>query len=139
MFARLCRWLRRRAATTLGERGEAVAARYLRRKGYRIVARRERDALGELDLVAVDRRVIVFVEVKTRRSHRRGHPADAVDAHKQSRLTRAALAFLKRHQLLEHAARFDVISVTWPPHSRRPVVEHFCNAFEPAGRGQFFS
>lgn len=128
-------WTRRR---TLGERGEAMAARYLRRRGYRIVARGERGGLGEIDLVAVDRRTVVFVEVKTRRSHDAGHPADAVDANKQRRLTRLALAYLKKHDLLECRARFDVVAVTWPDDRSPPQIEHIQNAFEPVGQGQMF-
>jgi len=124
---------------SLGERGEKAAARYLRRKGYRTVAWRERDHLGEIDLVAVDGRTIVFVEVKTRRGTDAGHPADAVTEEKQRRLSRLALAFLKRHGLLEYPARFDVVAVTWPEDARRPTIEHFPAAFEPAERGQFFS
>jgi putative endonuclease len=132
-------WQRRFPPRPLGERGEAAAARYLRRKGYKIVARSDRHRLGELDLVAVDRRTVVFVEVKTRRSHDTGHPAEAITPEKQRRLTRLALAFLKRHSLLETPARFDVVAITWPEDSRRPTIEHYQNAFEPVGEGQMFS
>ena len=123
----------------LGEQGEAVTARYLKRRGYKIVARGQRDSIGELDLVAVDGRTVVFVEVKTRRSHDAGHPADAVDEDKQRRLTRLALSYLKRHHLLEFPARFDVVAVTWPDERRKPTLEHFQHAFEPVGQGQMFS
>ena len=128
-----------RPARTLGQRGEAAAAKYLQRRGYTIVARSDRGRLGELDLVAVDGRTVVFVEVKTRRSHEAGHPADAVDQDKQRRLTRLALTFLKRHALLECPARLDVVAVTWPADDRAPAIEHFLNAFEPVGRWQMFS
>ena len=65
-------WLRRLfPKKTLGQRGEAAAARYLRRRGYKILARSDRFGPGELDLVALDRKTIVFVEVKTRQSHGR--------------------------------------------------------------------
>ena len=123
----------------LGRRGEATAARMLRRQGYVIVARSERGGIGELDLVAVDRRTVVFVEVKTRRSHDAGHPAEAVDQLKQRRLTRLALAYLKRHDLLEYSARFDVVAITWPQGQRKPTIQHYKNAFEPVGQGQMFS
>ncbi|MHB0957521.1 MAG: YraN family protein [Pirellulaceae bacterium] len=139
MWTRLWRWLRRPAADSLGTRGEAAAARYLRHKGYRIVAQQLREGHGELDLVAIDRQVVVFVEVKTRRSNHAGHPAEAIDRDKQRRLTRAALAFLRAHRLLEQPARFDVVAVHWPPDARRPVIEHLINAFEPPGHGQFFA
>ncbi|MEX2171212.1 MAG: YraN family protein [Pirellulales bacterium] len=125
----------------LGLRGERHAARYLRRKGYKIVARGTRSRRGELDLVAVDGRTVVFVEVKTRRHAWDESPAVAVGDEKQRRIARAALIFLKRHGLLEHAARFDVVAIIWPKDVRRPTsVEHFVNAFEmPNGLGQFYS
>ena len=123
---------------TLGQRGEAAAARYLRRLGYKIVARSDRAILGELDLVAVDGRTVVFVKVKTRVSHDAGHPAEAVDEAKQRRMTRLALAYLRRHELLDYPSRFDVVAVTWPPGARHPVIEHYPNAFEAIGpRGMF--
>jgi putative endonuclease len=124
---------------TLGQRGEALAARYLRRKRYIIIACGARDKAGELDIVAVHQRVVVFVEVKTRTSHDAGHPAEAVDADKQRRLTNLALRYLKRHDLLEQRWRFDVVAVTWPKNNRRPKIEHYIAAFEPVGSGQMFS
>jgi len=127
------------AGAPLGARGEEAAARHLRRLGYRIVARANRLKAGELDLVAVDGETVVFVEVKTRESAGMGQPWEAVDAAKQRRLTRAAVTFLKCHGLLESPARFDVVAVTWPNGQRRPTIEHFQNAFEAAGRGEFYS
>ena len=122
----------------LGKRGERAAARYLKRRGYKILAQGDRLLPGELDLVALDRDTVVFVEVKTRRSAEAGHPAEAVTAAKQRRLTRLAVTFLKRHGLLEHRARFDVIAVTWPE-GQRPTIEHFPNAFDAVGRDEFYS
>jgi putative endonuclease len=95
--------------------------------------------LGELDIVAVDGRTVVFVEVKTRRSADAGHPAEAIDDLKERRMTQAALAYLKTHRLLEHSSRFDVVAVTWPAGSKRPTIEHIIDAFPAVGRGQFFS
>jgi putative endonuclease len=123
----------------LGRRGENVAARHLRRLGYVIVARGHRDSIGEIDLVAVDGRTVVFIEVKTRTSHDAGHPADAVDEIKQQRLTRLALSYMRRHDLLECRARFDVVAVTWISLGGRPTVEHFKNAFEAVGFDGMFS
>jgi putative endonuclease len=132
-------WSSARRPKTLGQRGERAAARFLRRLGYAIVARGERDRLGELDLVAVDGRTIVFVEVKTRSSHEGGHPVDAVDGEKQRRLTRLALAYLKRHDLLEYPVRFDVLAVTWPEGAARPLIEHYRHAFDASGTGSMFA
>jgi putative endonuclease len=136
----LRRWFARwRQPRSLGQRGEAAAARFLKRLGYVIVARSQRETLGEIDLVAIDGRTVVFVEVKTRASLDAGHPVDAVGAEKQRRLTRLALSYLKRHDLLQHSARFDIVAVVWPAWQRDPRIEHFKNAFEPAGAGQMFS
>jgi len=132
-------WQHRWTPKSLGRRGEQSAEKYLKRLGYRIVRRGQRSSAGEIDLIAVDDRTVVFVEVKTRASHDKGHPAEAVDRRKQERLTRLALGFLKRHGLLEHSSRFDVVAVTWPDDVRQPTIEHFKNAFEPIGRGQMFS
>jgi len=128
------RWL----ARLLGNRGERAAARHLRRKGYRILARQYRSRWGEIDLVAIDGETVVFVEVKTRRSHAAGTPAEAVTPAKQAQLTRLALAFLKQYRLLERRARFDVVAITWPEGARQPEIQHYPNAFESTGEGQMF-
>lgn len=140
LSALFSRWLLRVfPKKTLGRRGEDAAARFLQRRGYKILARGRRLASGELDLVALDGRTIVFVEVKTRTSADAGHPADAVDAVKQRKLTRLAVTFMKRHGLLEFPARFDVVAITWPDGRGRPTIEHFKNAFEAVGEGEFYS
>lgn len=124
---------------SLGERGELVAERFLKKLRYKILARGSRNKLGELDLVALDGKTIVFVEVKTRRSSDKGHPADAVDERKQRKLTHLALAYLKRHRLLDHSSRFDVIAITWPDEGKEPKIEHYKNAFEATGRDSMYS
>jgi putative endonuclease len=141
-FRRYRLWRRQRAR--LGRRGELAAAKYLRKLGFRILLIGHRQKFSEIDLVAIDerdpRRPIVFVEVKTRRSSTHGEPETAVDADKERRLTRAALVFLKSHNLLEHPARFDVVSIVWPVEAKAPTaITHFQSAFEPTGQGQFFS
>jgi putative endonuclease len=127
------------APRSLGQRGEDAAAKFLRKLGYIIVARGHRDRIGEIDLVAVDGRTVVFIEVKTRTSQDAGHPAEAVDENKQRKLTKLALAYLKRHDLLECSARFDVVAITWPDVKSKPTIEHFKNAFEPIGVHGMFS
>lgn len=133
-------WFRRLfPEKTIGHRGEAAAARFLRRNGYKILAQGHRSRTGELDLVALDRKTIVFVEVKTRVSDEAGLPSEAVDRDKQRRLTQQAVAFLKRHGLFERKARFDVIAITWPKDARRPAIEHIKDAFDAVGRWEMFS
>lgn len=119
----------------LGDRGERAAVSHLKRRGMRILRRNYRTKHGEVDAIARDGDVVVFVEVKARR---RGDPAEAVTPEKQRRLTLAALHFLKRHGLLEHRCRFDVVAVLWPDDDGPPIVEHYPDAFEAHGRGQMF-
>lgn len=140
-FMSLRSWLAERLrAKPLGARGEDAAVRHLKRKGYRILARHVDSPLGELDIIAVDGRTIVFVEVKTRASTDAGTPAEAIDDRKERRMTQAALAYLKSNGLLNYSARFDVVAIIWPTNVRQPTnIEHFQNAFEASGRGQFYS
>lgn len=115
----------------LGARGESVAARYLRRRGYAIVRRNYRGAHGEIDLVALDRDVLVFIEVKTRAQERFGEPLEAVDALKQRRIAGAAEDFVREHSLYDRAIRFDIVGVRrrgW-----RWEVELVRDAFEVGG------
>lgn len=126
--------LPRRRPAPLGERGERYAARLLRRKGHRVLFRGEQNRFGELDLVTIDERTperrLVFVEVKTRRNERAGSPAEAVNAEKQRRLTRAATSFLKTHDLEDHPIRYDIVGIVWPIEARRPLkVQHIEAAF----------
>jgi putative endonuclease len=131
-------WLRQRieAATrrTFGDRGERAAAKFLRRRGMKILERQHRSRLGEIDLVALDRGQVVFVEVKTRTSDVAGRPDEAVTRAKQKKLTRLALSYLKRRGWLgQRTARFDVIAITWPKNEKKPHIVHYPNAFEPVG------
>ncbi len=119
----------------LGDRGERAAARFLRRRGLRVLARGYRTRHGEIDLIAHDGDVLVFVEVKSRR---RGVPAEAVTAEKQRRITLAALHFLRKHGLLEVRCRFDIVAIVWPDERGEPQIEHIPNAFEAVGRWQMF-
>src|SRR5271167_661654 len=96
---RAVEWLHAlRAQLPLGRRGERAAEKYLRRSGYRIVARNFRAARAEIDLVAMDGDVLVFVEVKTRRSRGAGAPEEAVDERKQKQIRRAAEMFATRYR-----------------------------------------
>ena len=94
-------WFARRfPKKSLGDRGEDAAAKLLKRRGFHILARSLDSPLGELDIVAVDGRTVVFVEVKTRRSDDAGRASEAIDQRKEQRMTQAALAYLKSNRLL---------------------------------------
>jgi putative endonuclease len=99
----------------LGAEGEARAAAHLRRRGYRIIARNVRAGGVEIDLIARRGRLLVFVEVKTRRSRAQGPPELAVDARKQARLVRGAAAWLHEHPRRVGEVRFDVIACERDP------------------------
>jgi putative endonuclease len=115
---------------TLGRRGEDEAAKYLRSIGYRIVATRERVLRGDIDLVALDGRTVVFVEVRSRSSTAHGHPAETIGYHKQRRVAQLATAYIRRHRLEDCSVRIDVVTVTFDGPDGQPQVEHFQNAFE---------
>ncbi len=97
------------ARRALGAAGEALAADHLERRGYRILERNARADGVEIDLVALRRGTLVFVEVKTRRRRTQGTPMLAVDARKRARLIRGAAAWLRTHRVRARAIRFDVI------------------------------
>lgn len=113
-----------------GKSGERVAATHLKRKGYRILERNYRNPLGEIDIIAREKGVLVFVEVKTRSSARFGSPKRAVTPAKQRQLSKVALAYLKTTRQSHSPARFDVVSVC--TEEAAPAVELIRNAFELA-------
>lgn len=117
-----------RGDSDLGSAGEALAERYLRGLGFRILHRRYQDSGGEIDLICSDRGQIVFVEVKTRRDDHYGEPWQAVNRDKQQRISRVAARWLKRNRQTR-SPRFDVISIVWSA-DRDPKIQHFRNAFD---------
>lgn len=116
----------------LGTAGESAAARHLERLGYLIVEKNVRCRLGEIDIVAIDADVIVFVEVKSNRGNRYGAPEEMVTPLKQRRLTRLAAWYLQRRCWLGRPARFDVVAVDWDA-AGAACVRHFRDAFPASG------
>ena len=108
---------------------EDAAAGFLRRRGYKIAQRNFTTRLGEIDIVAVDEGMVVFVEVKSRASDDYGPPEVAVDRRKQAALRRIAQLFLERHGLLDTACRFDVVALTRTPEGDDWHIELFRDAF----------
>ena len=123
-------WWRRRGS--LASRGERAAARHLRRSGYRILARNLRTRIGEIDIVAEERRsgCLVVVEVKAGVSDA-VRPEQHVNFRKQQKLTLLATQLVKSYGLGDRLIRFDVVGVVWPDGSRKPTrVTHHVGAFE---------
>ena len=113
----------------LGADGEARAAAYLTACGYRILDRNARADRVEIDLVAARGALVVFVEVKTRRTRAAGLPEEAVDFRKRERLVRGALAWLAERGWRGHRVRFDVIACEWHP-TGAWTLRHLEGAFD---------
>jgi len=111
----------------LGREGEDLAARFLEKRGYRILDRNYSTRSGEIDLVALHEGAVVFVEVKTRTSNAFGAPELAVDPRKQRRMVKAALGYIKYKKLHQVPCRFDVVAIS---STAETTVEHIRNAFE---------
>jgi len=117
-----------RAPTTeKGQRAEQLAAEFLERAGYRILERNYRCRLGEIDLVAEDKGVLCFVEVRSLASADHGHPFETIDAGKRGRLIRAVRHYLSRRGGGEREMRFDAVAVLYSP---SPTLELIRGAFE---------
>ncbi len=110
--------------------GEKMAARFLKRKGMKVLGKRVHvTARDELDLVARDGDVLVFVEVKTRKSEEYGRPMSAVDRRKRQVLSRGAVRYLQKLKNRDVNFRFDVIEVIGTPDCGDPHVRHIESAF----------
>ena len=115
-----------------GKESEEIAAKYLKKKGYRILEHNYHTQLGEIDIIARDKKTIVFVEVKARRSYRFGDPKEAVTPKKQRTISMVALSYLKKAGLEQASARFDVVTVSAHSPTEQPEIEIVKNAFELA-------
>jgi putative endonuclease len=113
-----------------GEKGESIAVRYLKKKGYKILEKNYRTKLGEIDIIAKDKDTIVFVEVKSRRSWQFGNPKGAVTLAKQRKISKVALYYLKTNDRSNAKARFDVVTITATRDKSK--IEIIKNAFELA-------
>ena len=119
------------ATDLLGPWGESLAAEYLRKKRYEIVASGYRCRFGEIDLIVRNKRFLVFVEVKLRKSARFAAAGEYVDFRKQSRLRSTAAMYLAENPTLLQP-RFDVIEIYAPEGTAtvRPEIHHTEDAFE---------
>lgn len=117
-----------RRKASYGQRGEDIAARYLRRQGYKILERNARFGKYEIDIIAREGDTIAFVEVKTRRSNDLTAPEDSIGYTKQRHIQNAAECYCARHPDPEMYYRFDVVSVILPDEGK-PTVTLLRNAF----------
>jgi putative endonuclease len=114
-----------------GAWGETVAAEYLRKKKYKLLAAGYRCRFGEIDLIACDRKYLIFVEVKTRKDGDFALAREFVDAGKQARLRSTAEMFLSQNPTVLQP-RFDVIEIYAPQgiQTKDPQINHLEGAFE---------
>ncbi len=111
-----------------GACGESLAVKVLKRDGYKILEQNYRSKLGEIDVIARDKGVLAFVEVKTRQTDQFGSPKLAVTPQKQRKMSMVALEYLKRTGQMDQKARFDVVAIRLL--SDHQDVEIVKNAFE---------
>jgi len=120
-----------RGNLSLGNAAEESAADFLKQRGFSIIKRNYRNKLGEIDIIAQDKGVICFVEVKARRSLNYGLPQEAVSEIKRRKISRVAISYLKENKLLNTRSRFDVVSVLYTGNS--PKISLIQDAFELEG------
>lgn len=122
-----------------GQRSERAAAKFLRKQGFRILARNLDDRQGEIDLLALDGTTLVVVEVRSSVSKTFNELAATVDAAKQKKLTDATLRFIQRRRLWNVGFRFDIVAIRWPEEARYPEIQHYRAAFQMVGKFQMHS
>lgn len=111
--------------------GEAEAASFLRKKGYKIIGMGYRTRFGEIDIIAADKKFIVFAEVKTRKNRKFAHAREFIGTHKQDRIRTTASIWLSENAT-DLQPRFDAVEVYAPDghETKRPEIIHYENAFE---------
>lgn len=92
-----------------GNIGENIAVKFLKDKGYQILEQNYNNKIGEIDIIAKDKDIIIFIEVKSRISSKFGMPREAVTLYKQNKIRTVALSYLKQKKMLNCQCRFDVI------------------------------
>lgn len=114
----------------LGHTAEAFAADYLKRKGYSILAQNYRCRYGEIDIVALDKRTLVFVEVRAKVTTDFGLPQESIGYRKQKKLREVARYYLATEREKGSICRFDVVAVQYNVGSQKvEKLEHIENAF----------
>ncbi len=110
-----------------GKAGEDAAVDYLEKKGYHILGRNFRYERGEIDIIAIDKEDLVFIEVKARRSKAFGEPEDALTPAKCNQIRKVAEGYLLEQRIDDQPCRFDVIAIEYERET--PVIRHLIDAF----------
>lgn len=112
----------------VGREGEDLACFYLEGLHYQVLERNFRTRFGEIDIIAREKKALIFIEVKTRRSQSYGLPAEGVGRKKCQNLSRAAQYYITKHHLEDNEARFDLVAIRFS--EKGPIFELIKNAFE---------
>ena len=111
-----------------GKAAENAAAKFLAAQGYKILQRNYKTKFSEIDIIAEDKGVLCFVEVKARHSDMFGGPSEAVSQSKQRQISKAAICYLKESNAFGRLARFDVVTLLYA--QDKPAIDLIKDAFE---------
>ena len=117
---------------SLGKHGEDLAARALLARGYAILDRRYRTRHGEIDIIAADGEIVVFVEVRARTATDFGTAAESVTDLKKRKVTAMAVDYLSRRRITDHPCRFDVVAID-DAENASPGIVVYPGAFDAIG------
>jgi len=118
----------------LGDRGETIAANYLKQRGYELLETNYRCPWGEVDLILREGDCLVFVEVRARTGDAFGTPAESVTYVKRERLVATAETYLQALEVMPKEWRIDLVSIVFAGAGGRPRVEHVKNIVDVSGR-----
>lgn len=107
----------------IGAQGEKLAQEYIKKLGYKVIETNFATKFGEIDIIAIDKKVIVFIEVKNRSSLKYGRPSEAVNKYKQNKIKLVAEFYMQKHKLHNSFCRFDVIEIL------NSEINYIINAF----------
>jgi putative endonuclease len=111
----------------LGKIGEKLALKHLKRHGYKILEQNYKSRYGEIDIIAKNKGVLAFIEVRTRKSMEFMRPEESVNIRKQRQITKVALDYLSTRNMQDTDCRFDVVAITFD--DKKPKIELIKNAF----------
>jgi len=124
----------RKPPAPLGARGEAWAAKYLRKRGYKLIVRNRRERKGEIDLIVMDKEFLVFVEVRTRSSEDFMTPEASIRAEKRETVRKTVRRLIRKHRTAGLRPRIDVVAIIWPVGAKAPsAVRHHKGVIPIAG------
>lgn len=121
----------------LGKYGETLAINYLKKNGYKVVGKNYRSPFGEIDIIALDKDILVFIEVKTKKSNRFIPPELSVNKKKQGKIIKGALHYIQRRGESFDQYRFDVIAINTSEENGEREIKLYKDAFQVPSNTRF--